>query len=106
MKIKIIIAIILMVIIGVCNAHAQRMVFQETTTQTTGSKKDTLVTKYDKEDSQGNKYPIIINKKSGSCYYWRKSSKTGKMYKSYLKPEDSEKISKEYGITYAPRRKG
>lgn len=103
--VKIIIAIILMAIIGVCNAHAQREVFKETTTQTTGSKKDTLVTKYDKEDSQGNCYPIIINKKSGACYYWRKS-KNGKMYKSYLKPEDSEKISKEYGITYAPRRKG
>lgn len=100
---KVIIAIIAIIILGVCNAHAQRMVFQETTTQTTNSKKDTLVTKYDKEDRQGNKYPIIINKKSGSCYIWRKS-KNGRDYRQYMKPEVSAQIAKEYNIEYKPRK--
>ena len=67
--------------------------------------KDTLVTKFEWVDSKGNKYPIIVNKGSGACYVWRKSAKTGKMYKSYLGAEVSQAVCKELGITYISKKK-
>ena len=104
--VKILIAIIIIAILGVCNAHAQVRregnTFKQETTRTTT--KDTLVTKFNFEDSQGKTYEIILNKKSGSCYVW-KQSKSGKMYKQYMQPEVCSAVSKEYGVTYTPRKR-
>ena len=55
-------------------------------------------------DSKGNKYPIYISA-SGSCYVIKTSSKTGKEYKQYLKPEISQDICKKLGKEYKSKRK-
>lgn len=62
--------------------------------------KDTLRTPYFFEDSKGNRYNIIINKANGRCWVWKKSSKTGRLYKMYMKPEMAREISKLSGVTY------
>lgn len=58
--------------------------------------RDTLVTKY-KYESQGKTYPIVLNKKTGSCYIW-KVSKNGKGYRQYMSKEIKETICKELKI--------
>ena len=67
------------------------------------STKDTLVTKFKFEDSKGNSFPIVINKRSGRCYIWKTSSKTGKLHKQYMKEDISIAVSKELGIKYTPK---
>lgn len=77
--------------------------FVQTSTRTTS--KDTLVTKFNYEDSKGNVYKIIINKGSGRCYVWKKSSKTGKMYKQYMNEEVSRQVAKECSVKYVEKKK-
>ena len=55
-------------------------------------------------DSKGNKYPIYISN-SGSCYIIKTSKKTGKEYKSYLKPDISQDICNKLGKEYKGKRK-
>ena len=62
--------------------------------------KDTLVTEYTFKDSKGVEYPIIINRSSGRCYIWKTSSKTGNLYKSYMKEEIAVQICRELNIAY------
>lgn len=64
--------------------------------------RDTLVTGYTIIDSKGVERPIIINRANGHCYVLRKSSKTGKQYRQWLKASLSESIAKELNITYVP----
>lgn len=66
--------------------------------------RDTLVTSYIYEDAQGKKHKIIINKKTGSCYYWR-TSKLGKNYRQYLGKEISEDVCKCLGLKYTAKSK-
>lgn len=51
-----------------------------------------IATDYTWRDSKGNEYPIFLHQKTRgdkagtwTAYVWRKSAKTGKDYKSYLK---------------------
>ena len=67
------------------------------------SKAEPVRTKYTWKDSKGNEFPIYISK-SGSCFVYRTSGKTGKEYKQYLGKEISAQISKEMGIEYKPRK--
>lgn len=55
--------------------------------------KDTLVTNY-KYESNGKTYPIVVNRKTGTCYIW-KVSKNGKGYRQYMNKEIKETINKE-----------
>lgn len=55
-------------------------------------------------DSKGKQYPIYISA-SGSCYIIKKSNKTGKEYKQYLKPEISQDICKKLGKKYVSKKK-
>lgn len=55
--------------------------------------RDTLVTNY-KYEANGKQYPIVVNKKSGSCYIC-KTSKNGKWYRQYLSKEIKEQVNKE-----------
>lgn len=55
-------------------------------------------------DSKGNKYPIYISA-SGSCYIIKKSNKTGKDYKQYMKPEVSQDICSKLGKEYKGKKK-
>lgn len=78
--------------------------FKSSSVRTT-HKADTLVTKYTFQDSKGIEYPIIVNKGSGSCFVWKRSGKTGKYYRQYMKPEVSSAICKELGIEYKSKKK-
>lgn len=107
---KFILAAIMLLAFGVQNINAQSVVKNGNTVKSASSNssrtaKDTIVTKFMWEDSKGNKYPIIVTKGSGACYIWRKSAKTGKMYKSYLGAEVSQAVCKELGITYISKKK-
>lgn len=107
---KFIFAVVMLLAFGIHNTNAQSVVkngntFKLVTSGSSRTSKDTLATKFEWEDSKGNKYPIIVNKGSGTCYVWRKSAKTGKMYKSYLGAEVSQAVYKELGITYVPKKK-
>lgn len=62
-------------------------------------------TQYTYKDTKGNEYPIMINKKTGSCFVTKVSQKTGNEYKQYMEEEICTTISKEYGIQYTPRKK-
>lgn len=102
---KLIIVAALLLALGVNNSSIQAqsvvrkgMTFKSVSSKS--SKKDTLMTSYRFEDSKGTLYPIIINKASGRCYVWKKSGKTGNMYKMYMKPEVSRQIAKELNIHF------
>lgn len=107
---KLIFAVVMLLAFGVQNINAQSVVrngntFKSVSSSSSRTSRDTIATKFEWEDSKGNKYPIIVNKGSGACYVWRKSVKTGKMYKSYLGAEVSQAVCKELGITYVPKKK-
>lgn len=72
----------------------------EVVKQSVQQPKDTLVTEYTFKDSKGVEYPIIINRNSGRCYIWKTSSKTGNLYKSYMKEEIAVQICRELNIAY------
>jgi hypothetical protein len=55
-------------------------------------------------DSKGNKYHIYISA-SGSFYIIKKSNKTGKDYKQYMKPEISQDICSKLGKEYKGKKK-
>lgn len=78
--------------------------FSASSTRST-TKGDTIVTSFKWEDSHGETYPIICSKKSGACYIWKQSKKTGRMYRQYMKPEVSEAVCKELNINYTPKKK-
>lgn len=59
--------------------------------------RDTLVTKYNYQTQDGKQHPIVINKKTGSCYIW-KVSKNGKGYRQYMPKDVKETITKELKI--------
>lgn len=63
--------------------------------------KDTLVTPYKISFGDSQTYDIIINKDNGRCFIWRKSKKTNKLYKYYLKEDVCVKVCKLIGITYS-----
>lgn len=54
-------------------------------------------------DSKGNQYPIFMSN-SGSCYVIKTSAKTGKEYKSYLKPDVSRDICAKLGKEYKGKK--
>lgn len=93
---------IAMMLLGMNNSSAQNVVFKNNVVKEVSHKtsKDTLVTTYKYEDSKGRQYPIIINRANGRCYVWRESSKTGKMYKSYLPKEVSKQVANKLNISY------
>lgn len=99
---KTVVISILMMLCGMNNSSAQSVVFNNGIFKAAKTKaaKDTLVTAFKWEDSKGKQYPIIINKANGKCYTWRKSSKTGKLYKSYLPKELSKQVANKLNIAY------
>jgi hypothetical protein len=79
-------------------------IFKQVSNSSRSSKADTLLTSFKFEDSKGTLYPIIVNRQSGRCWIWRKSGKTGKMYKSYLPEDVCKSVCREYSITYVPKK--
>ena len=88
---------------GQSTINVEGNVIKSVKTQTT-HKADTLLTSYQYEDSKGNKFPIIINRNSGRCYVWKKSSKTGNMYKMYCNEETSRFVAKQTNIPYVEKK--
>ena len=70
------------------------------TTITSRSRADTLMTDFKWEDSKGKLYNITVNKKTGRCWVWKKSGKTGKMYKQYMNEYVSKTVCDMLGIPY------
>lgn len=97
-------SVLLMFLLSTCPAQAQVVkqghTFSYANSGRATQQKDTLLTSYTFKDSKGTEYPIIINKANGRCWVWRKSSKTGRMYKSYLKPDMAKEVCKELDIPY------
>lgn len=88
------------------NVKRDGKTFVQTTSRGATESKD-IATDYTWRDSKGNEYPIFLHQrtrgdKAGTwtAYVWRKSAKTGKDYKSYLKDGDSiaETIRKEMNL--------
>lgn len=98
---KFFIAAIMLLALGVNNSsiYAQSVERNgKTFTQVTTSKKSKPTkTEYTWKDSKGVEYPIYISK-SGACFVFRTSKKTGKKYKQYLPKEVSTEIARELGI--------
>lgn len=108
-QIRRIFALILMIIcVGiVANADDKSYKCEGSTYSSTGRVAGNTVpasTPYFWSDSKGNKYPIYISN-SGSCYIIKKSNKTGKEYKQYLKPEISQDICKKLAKEYKGKKK-
>lgn len=93
---------IIIALMGMNNSNAQSVVFKNNVVKVVSNKttKDTLVTAFKYEDSKGKQHPIIINKANGKCYTWRKSTKTDKLYKSYLPKEVSKQVAQKLDIPY------
>jgi len=79
-------------------------VFKQTSSSSSRSKADTLVTAFKYEDSKGKQYPIIVNKASGRCWVWKISGKTGRPYKFYLSEDVCRSVCREYSVTYVPKK--
>lgn len=68
------------------------------------SKAEPIVTNCTWVDSKGVSYPIFMSQ-TGSCYIIKTSAKTGKEYKSYLKPDVSQDICRKLGKEYKGKQK-
>lgn len=105
---KFFIVAIMLLALGVNNSsiYAQSVERNgKTFTQVTTSKKsEPIKTEYTWKDSKGVEYPIYISK-SGACFVFRTSKKTGKEYRQYLPKEVSTEIARELGIEYKPKEK-
>ncbi len=100
------IAIILIIFACGCIANAQSFKCEGTTYSSTGRVNNSsapISTGFTWTDNKGNKYPIYISN-SGSCYIIKKSSRTGKDYKMYLKPEVSQDICAKLGKEYKGKK--
>ena len=53
-------------------------------------------------DTKGKQYPIYISA-TGSCFIIKTSTRTGKEYRNYLKPEISKDICSRMGREYKGR---
>lgn len=88
---KKIIFIMVALLMAVVNMSAQKVVLNGNTFKV---KRDTIVTKFQYEDSKGKKYPIVFDKGKSKCYVC-KISKNGKFYRQWMTQEINEAISNE-----------
>ena len=87
-----------MLCLSVNNSSAQQRVGNVFKAAQHTATKDTVVTKFMFEDRQGKQYKIICSKATGACYIWKRSAKSGKMYKQYMKKEITDTICAELNI--------
>lgn len=106
-QIRRLLALLLLVLAIGLVANAQSYKCEGTTYSSTGRVNNSsapISTGFTWSDSKGNKYPIYISQ-SGSCYIIKKSNKTGKDYKMYMKPEISQDICKKMNREYKGKKK-
>ena len=78
--------------------------FIENTSNSTSKRGKSIETMYTWQDREGKSYKIYLSK-NGKAFVKVTSKKTGNEYNKYLDEEISIKLSKEYNITYIPKKK-
>ena len=77
--------------------------FIENTSNSTSKRGKSIETKYTWQDKEGKLHKIYLSK-NGRAFVKVTSKKTGNEYNKYLDEEISIKLSKEYNITYIPKK--
>lgn len=77
--------------------------FVENTSNITSKRSKSIETKYTWKDKEGKSHKIYLSK-SGRAFVKVTSKKTGKQYNKYLDEKISITLSKEYNITYIPKK--
>ena len=77
--------------------------FIENTSNSTSKRGKSIETKYTWQDKEGKTHKIYLSK-NGKAFVKVTSKKTGNEYNKYLDEEISIKLSKEYNITYIPKK--
>lgn len=77
--------------------------FIENTSNSISKRSKSIETKYTWQDKEGKSYKIYLSK-SGKAFVKVISKKTGIEYNKYLDEEIYIKLSKEYNITYVPKK--
>ena len=77
--------------------------FIENTSNSTSKRGKSIETKYTWQDKEGKPHKIYLSK-NGRAFVKVTSKKTGNEYNKYLDKEISIKLSKEYNITYVPKK--
>lgn len=78
-------------------------VFIENTSNSTSKRGKAIETKYTWQNKEGKSHKIYLSK-NGRAFVKVTSKKTGNEYNKYLDEEISIKLSKEYNITYVPKK--
>lgn len=78
-------------------------VFVENTSNSTSKRGKAIETKYTWQDKEGKSHKIYLSK-NGRAFVKVTSKKTGNEYNKYLDEGISIKLSKEYNITYVPKK--
>ena len=77
--------------------------FIENTSNSTSKRGKSIETKYTWQDKEGKSHKIYLSK-NGRAFVKVTSKKTGIEYNKYLDEGISIKLSKEYNITYVPKK--
>ena len=77
--------------------------FIENTSNSASKRGESIETMYTWQDKEGKSYKIYLSK-NGRAFVKVTSKKTGNEYNKYLDEEISIKLSKEYNITYIPKK--
>lgn len=78
--------------------------FIENTSNSASKRGSSIETMYTWQDKEGKSHKIYLSK-SGKAFVKVTSKKTGNEYNKYLDEVISIKLSKEYNITYIPKKK-
>lgn len=78
-------------------------VFVENTSNSTSKRGKAIETKYTWQNKEGKSHKIYLSK-NGRAFVKVTSKKTGNKYNKYLDEEIALKLSKEYNITYVPKK--
>ena len=77
--------------------------FIENTSNSTIKRGKSIETKYTWQDKEGKLHKIYLSK-NGRAFVKVTSKKTGNEYNKYLDKKIALKLSKEYNITYVPKK--
>ena len=77
--------------------------FIENTSNSVSKRSKSIETRYTWQDKEGKSHKIYLSK-NGRAFVKVTSKKTGNEYNKYLNEEIALKLSKEYNITYVPKK--
>ena len=85
------------------NYTQKGITFIENTSNSASKRGKSIETKYTWQDKEGKSHKIYLSK-NGRAFVKVTSKKTGNEYNKQLDEEISIKLSKEYNITYVPKK--